>query len=243
MSPPTRQSPLHERVKRQLSEAIALGHWPAGHVIPGEAALARDFAVGVGTMRRALADLVAEGQLSRQPKRGTVVTGRAPLHSLRFFYQYFRLHGADGSLLRSQIEMLSLRRRPSTAPEAERLQLAPGAMLIDLQRLRLVEGRPAMLDDFRISAERAPDFPVQQEAAPALIYQHLLERNNIRLSAVREELRAVLAKAEQARLLGLGTPAALLCIDSVAYDQAGLPFLLCTHHAPTERCVYVNEVR
>lgn len=240
---PTRQPPLHERVKRQLSEAIALGHWPAGHVIPGETALARDFAVGIGTMRRALADLVAEGQLSRQPKRGTVVTGRAPLHSLRFFYQYFRLHSADGALLRSRVQLLELRRRPASAAEAERLQLAPGAPLITLQRLRLVEGEPAMLDDFRISAERAPDFPEAPEAAPALIYRYLLERNGIRLSAVREELRAVLAESETAALFRLAQPAALLRIDSVAYDQAGQPFLLSTHHAPTERRIYVNEVR
>ncbi|MET0124508.1 MAG: winged helix-turn-helix domain-containing protein, partial [Pseudomonas caspiana] len=76
-------APLYEVVKRHISEAILLGEWSSGTVIPSENALAADFGVSVGTIRRALAELVSEGMLMRRRKTGTVVTGWAPLHNLR----------------------------------------------------------------------------------------------------------------------------------------------------------------
>jgi GntR family transcriptional regulator len=94
--------PLYEVVKRHISEAIMMGRWAPGTVLPGEVALAQRFGVAVGTVRRALSDLTVEGLLTRRRKTGTVVTGRSPHHSLRSFFQYFRLHGRDGAVLRSQ---------------------------------------------------------------------------------------------------------------------------------------------
>src|SRR5262245_16243840 len=97
--------PLYEIVKRHISEAIVSGKWAPGTVLPGEVQLAQSFGVAVGTVRRALAELTAEGLLARRRKTGTVVTGRSAHHSLRSFFQYFRLHGIDGSLVRSRAKV------------------------------------------------------------------------------------------------------------------------------------------
>ena len=53
---------------------------------------------------KTLATLKKQGR-----KTGTVVTGRSPHHSLRFFFQYFRLHRADGSLVHSTSRFLIMR--------------------------------------------------------------------------------------------------------------------------------------
>ncbi|GAB4176739.1 MAG: hypothetical protein OHK0024_14240 [Thalassobaculales bacterium] len=235
--------PLYERLKRRLSENILMGVWPPGTVIPGEERLAADYGLAVGTVRRALADLAAEGLLARRPKRGTVVTGRAPHHSLRFFFQYFRLHGRDGSLLRSSVEMLGLSAQPATAEEARRLEVPAGDMLVVIERLRLVSGQPVMLDNFRLLAARVPGFPTEQAAVPELIYRHLLDRYGIRVTAVREELEARLADAQERRLLALPDPAAVLVIDGLAIDQSGRPCALVRQVASTAHHRYVNEVR
>jgi len=235
--------PLHERVKRLVSEEILLGRPAPGSVLPGEVELASRFGVAVGTVRRALAALVAEGLLTRRPRVGTVVTGRSPEHSLRFFFRYFRLHGADGALLRSRAVMLSLEESPAGDEEARRLRIAPGAALLRLRRLRLVADRPVMLDLFRIPAARVPGFPRDPAAAPELLYRHLLDRHGIRVTAVREELRAELAAAEDRRHLDLPAPSALLVIEATVFDQAGAPCLLATQRARTDAHRYVNEVR
>jgi hypothetical protein len=60
----------------------------------------------------------------RRRKTGTVVTGRSPHHSLRFFYQYFRLHSDGGGLLRSTPRVMSLTQAEANAAEAANLRSA-----------------------------------------------------------------------------------------------------------------------
>jgi GntR family transcriptional regulator len=235
-------APLYERVKRHMSEAILVGEWPPGMVLPNETALARGFGIAVGTVRRAMADLVAEGLLSRRRKTGTVVTGRAPHHSLRFFFQYFRLHRADGSLVKSNSQFLRAELRPATTEEAELLQITTGGV-IAIHRIRHTDGRPVMHDKLRLAEERVPGLPREPEALPSLLYLHLLERYGIRISAVREQITADLASDEDMVLLDLPGRQAVLTIDEVAYDQAGVPTILGRHRATTASHAYVNEVR
>jgi GntR family transcriptional regulator len=234
--------PLYEQVKRQISDRILRGIWPPGTVLPGESQLARDFGIAVGTVRRALADLTAEGLLMRRRKTGTVVTGRSPDHSLRFFFQYFRLHGADGTLLRSTPEILAYDIGKATAAERERLKLAAGVAVVRLHRVRRVEGLPAMHERMVMPAARLPDFP-PAEAVPELLYLYLLDRYGIRISAIRESVTAEVATEEDVAIFGADAPKALLVIDEVAYDQAGHPVIWALHRATTNRFCYINEVR
>jgi GntR family transcriptional regulator len=238
-----RPVPLYEHVKRRISEGILMGLWPPGTMLPGEVALAGQHGVAVGTVRRALADLTAEGMLMRRRKIGTVVTGRTPQHSLRFFFQYFRLHADDGSLLRSATEVLASARGRATDAEAEALAVAPASAVIRLHRRRSVDGKPVMHEKFAIASERVPDFPRNAADVPDLLYLHLLERYGIRVSAVRETLTAGLATAEDRRLLALSSPAAVLAIDEIAYDQAGAAVMLSHHRATTQGYCYINEIR
>lgn len=239
--PSLRALPLYEQVKRHVSEAILVGDWPPGTVLPSETELARQFGVAVGTVRRAFADLTAEGLLTRRRKTGTVVTGRTPHHNLRHFYQYFRLHGLDGALLRSQVEMLSCAHGRATEEEAARLHRSDGADVIRIERRRLVDGRPVMWDRMVTAADPFPDFPVTD--VPERLYPYILARYGVRVSAVRENLAAALADAADAERLAIALPAALLVIDEIAYDPSGAPLIWAVHRALTDRYRYVNEVR
>lgn len=235
--------PLYELVKRQLSEAILFGQYPPGTQLPGEVSLAQNFGVAVGTVRRAMAELTAEGLLTRRRKTGTVVTGRSPHHSLRTFFQYFRLHGRDGALLRSKAEVIEVGRGPGSPEECRRLDLPDGAPLLRLKRVRRIDGVPVMIDRMTFAAARIEGFPDRPAVVPELIYLHLLEQYGIRISAVREQVTARLAEPDALALLDLEPPAAILAIDEIAFDQLGAPTILGQHHARTDRHCYVNEVR
>ena len=234
--------PLYEHVKRQIAEAILIGELSPGTVLPGEVALAARYGVAVGTIRRALADLTADGMLVRRPKTGTVVTGRAPQHSLRFFFQYFRLHGEDGTLQHSAPEVLSVQIGPADAEEAALFAEPVGEPLIRLHRIRRVGRAPVMHSKIRLVARRVPDFPDVPARVPALLYLHLLDAYGIRIAAVREKLMAELADKDDRRLLALPSPNAVLVIREEAYDQAGVLALLSEHRATTKRHHYVNEI-
>lgn len=230
-------------MQRELSERILLGHWAPGTLLPGEVELAERFEISVGTVRKALTALVAEGLLARRPRVGTVVTGRSPEHSLRFFFRYFRLHGADGSLVNSRPVTIALTETPAGVADAKRLGIAADAPVINLQRLRLVEDRPVMADTYRIPAARVPGFERNAAALPPLLYLHLLENWGIRITAVREELRAELATSEDRRMLALPDPASVMVIEAICFDQAGQACVAATQRARTDLHRYVNEVR
>jgi GntR family transcriptional regulator len=235
--------PLYEVVKRQISEAIMLGKWEAGTVLPSEIALSQQFGVAVGTMRRALMDLTNEGLLSRRRKTGTVVTGRTPQHSLRFFFQYFRLHGLDGSLQHSMTKVTSLHRGTATEDECTKLQLEANSSVVRFHRLRSVDGKPIMHETLVLAEARLPDFTEDKDEIPPLFYLYLLDRYGIRISAVREQIAAVLADEDDVKWLKLPLPAAVLTIEEVAYDQSAVPVLASTHRATTNNHRYVHEIQ
>ncbi len=66
-------SPLYKEVKARLTRGLAVGEWKAGEAIPSESRLAELFSVSIGTIRRAIDDLVAERILLRHQGRGTFV--------------------------------------------------------------------------------------------------------------------------------------------------------------------------
>jgi GntR family transcriptional regulator of arabinose operon len=65
---------MHQRVRLSLAQKIAQGEYALGAMIPSESELCRQFGVSRITVRQALAALVAEGLLVKQPGRGTFVS-------------------------------------------------------------------------------------------------------------------------------------------------------------------------
>ncbi len=66
--------PLYEQVRKQTLDYINEHDLKPGDAIPTEAELAARYGVSVGTVRRALRQLVDQGILYRQPGRGTFLT-------------------------------------------------------------------------------------------------------------------------------------------------------------------------
>jgi DNA-binding LacI/PurR family transcriptional regulator len=66
--------PLYEQVRQQVLDYIAGQDLQPGDIIPTEADLASRYGVSVGTVRRALRQLVDQEILYRQPGRGTFLT-------------------------------------------------------------------------------------------------------------------------------------------------------------------------
>ncbi len=126
-----------------LRSRIHEGEWAPGDPIPPESLLAQHYSVALGTVRQALALLVADGLLERRHGKGTFVkAGLGGASMLRFFR--FRQSGEMTASPTSKI--LRRRRRVADAGEAEALGLPSGASVLSLARLRSVDGRPCLLE-------------------------------------------------------------------------------------------------
>ncbi|MDB2407720.1 GntR family transcriptional regulator [Jannaschia sp.] len=237
--------PLHEQVSRRITARIADGRWPEGFVLPAEADLAKQLGVSEGTIRRAMQAITQEGLVMRRRRTGTVVTGRTPRHSLHRWYNYYRLHAHDGSLVNTETRTIELRRDAASEIEAARLKLSIGDPVGHIVRVRLFEGRPVMIDRIVLPLARLGHFPDRPEDLPPLLFKWLLDEHGLRLEALREQVTARIASSEDRALLDLNgpDPVALLDIDETAFDGSNEPLMMMRHAALTDQHCYVNEVR
>ena len=239
-------TPLYEQVKEQVMHLILDGTWPEGHILPAETELARQFGVSYGTARQALQILTKQGVLLRKPRIGTVVTGRTPHHTLDRFYKYYRLHNTKNELINTQTITKSVEIRPATDHEKRHLRLNDTSNVIALVRVRLHNNSPVMIDHIAIPEHLIPEFPSTPDNVPALLLNNLRDQYGLRISAVRETLRADIANTEDMALLNLNevdTPTAVLVIDDICFDSKNQALLTASHRALSDNYHYINEVR
>src|SRR5687768_2837043 len=146
-------NPLYMEVKIRLTRGLAAGEWKAGEAIPSEARLAREFNVSIGTIRKAIDELVAERILLRQQGRGTFVATHSEDRTLFFF---FHVVGKDGSRELPVSEMLSFRTTKARSEDALRLGIAPNSRTLRIQNVLKLGGKPVVFDDIVVPATLFP---------------------------------------------------------------------------------------
>jgi GntR family transcriptional regulator len=202
-----------------LRARITQGEWVPGTALPAEAALAKEHGVALGTLRQALALLVAEGLLERQHGRGTFVrAGLGGASMLRFFR--FR-HG--GELTATPTSIILSRQVVAAGPEtAEGLGLPVGASVLALQRLRSIAGEPCLLEQLWLPL---PAFEALKASDPAtwgdLLYPLYQRLCGVTVNKAEDDLRFGQLTREQAALLRLEPGHPCVQVSRRAYDLGG----------------------
>ncbi|MEX0607718.1 MAG: winged helix-turn-helix domain-containing protein, partial [Halofilum sp. (in: g-proteobacteria)] len=70
--------PLYAQVKKHLIHRVLNGEWQPGKRLPSEAEIAQGYGLSLGTVRKAIKEMVDEGLVARWPGRGTFVTSHGP---------------------------------------------------------------------------------------------------------------------------------------------------------------------
>ncbi len=208
-----RYAALAEALRRR----VVRGEWPPGSALPAEQALAAEHGVALGTLRRALELLVEQGLIERIHGRGTFVrSGIAGASMLRFF----RFGDGPGTAPASRI--LSRRRAEPPDAVARALGLAAGESALRLQRLRLVDGEPCLLERIWLPLDLfAPLEDEDPQAWGDLLYPFYAARLGVHVHRAVDEIGFAALTAPQAQSLGLqaGHPCAL--VTRRAMDLSG----------------------
>lgn len=221
---------LHRKVAQHLRERIESGVIAPGSRMPSERVLAEQFDVSRVTVRQALKDLEVAG-LVTVVAGARWVRGQAPAPvALRpaepdaesieeggtGLVSFSDLAAANG--LTSSSKVLTCLTRPSTLDEADLLGVAPGAPLVELVRLRYLDGIPTLIDFSLIPEGLAPGLG-GHDFATASLYGTLAEQYG--LHAVRADcvIEARGATADLAEHLGLPPGDPVLEIVQTTYDE------------------------
>jgi GntR family transcriptional regulator len=207
--------PLYHRVYREIAHEIQCGALGAGDRLPSERWFCDELGVSRATVRRAIEELAADGLV--EPRgRGTYVRSSALVEEPNTLLSLSELGRARG--LDATARVLSADTRPATIDEAEAFGIAPGAELLELERLRMLDGLPIAVDSNRVPLRFLP--PVAElDFASASLYA-AIERAGHPLARADYELEARAADAREAALLGQPprTPVLLAIAVTVAED-------------------------
>jgi GntR family transcriptional regulator len=212
--------PLHHQVYLDLKSAIDSGEWAPGDRLAPERELAERYGCSLITVRRALTELAREQRIERTPGRGTHVLAPRIDRNLggnMSFTQEMQTRGLDPATR-------LVAARPESAGEsvAAALDLEPGSPILYLERLRLADGEPLLLEQVHLPAERFPGL-LASDLEHNSLYDLLTERYDTHVARARETLEPVLLRAREARLLGRPARSLALRIEGIAFTAQDIP--------------------
>lgn len=216
---PGRPSQQYEAIADHLRTAMREGELNPGDVLPSEAQLCDRFQSSRGPVRQAMATLRNEGLISSGRGRRSIVLEAAETESFDAILSISAWLSCHG--LQPGARTLLLARQPAPADVACKLELSEGDPVVSLHRLRLADGHPVVVERQHFRPEYGRHIlgmDTDNESVHRTLQQAGLNINNISRAA-----SIIAAPDEDARLLGLEQPAALLQLEMRTYTHSGSP--------------------
>lgn len=213
--------PLYLQIKEWIRQQIASGAWPSHYKLKAEADLAVELEVSRGTIRKALAELIAEGWLVQTHGRGTFVTTRILEQPLAE-----RLVTFSEDLMSRGIPFETQVLEQAVVPVSERvarhLGLSPAKQVFFLRRLRLVNQEPVILLHNYVVYERCPMIE-KIDFTHSRLFEALEEHFGLMIDYGHRSFEAQVADKETAKLLGIAKRDPLMYLEQVTYLHDGSP--------------------
>lgn len=216
-----RRPSLVDQVRNDLLASVRSGKLNEGDKLPNEYELADHFAVSRATVREAIQALIQTGHLTRQRGTGTFVTAPYSRHTLNANVSYTAMIREAGHEPSERV--IDTTHRKPDATEGEQLNLAADDRLVEVERIRMGDGRPLIYSRDRIPEHVLGDMAEDMLGSSLYVTLGRAGHHVIRATA---HLTPVIATAHLAKLLNVkrGTP--LLHIRQLDTDDSGSPVML-----------------
>ncbi|MDZ4770044.1 MAG: GntR family transcriptional regulator [Chloroflexota bacterium] len=221
-APDTSSLPLYAQLKAVFVEAITSGQLESGSRLPSHRDLSAQHKVSYMTVRRAIDELVREGYVHSVPGRGTYVTVAPKQQAESGPFVSFTQDMA-GRGMRASSQVLSAAIVGANTSLAYIMDVPIGAQLWMLVRLRLADDAPMALQTACLPSARFPNL-LDHDFSSGSLYAILRERYGVQFDSSTSAVEAALAGADEAALLGVTPPVALLITEQITKDEQGSIF-------------------
>lgn len=217
-------TPIYFKLQMKLRTAIEAGKWEPGKAIPTERRLAESHGVSIGTVKKALLNLVNEGYLYRVQGRGTFVTDTTIRRENLRYYRFI----ADFTDKEAELEMklISLERVGFVEPAGPNLGIESDKQLYKLKRLFISQGQPLIYTVSFLPVDMFPgldEFP-RSKFEKITLFTALEQSYGMPTIYNRELMSAVLAEQESAEALQIEPGAPLMLIKMLAFTYKDTPY-------------------
>ena len=210
--------PLHTQLTDLLRDRIVTGVFPPNSRLPSERKLCDQHVVSRITVRKALSELTHEGLVYATVGKGSYVADTTldeQLQPLSSFSDDIRRRGMTPS---SRVIESSIVHANDV--QADQLQMPRGAETVRLRRLRLADGLPIAIQTTHLPHHLCPGL-LECDLASRSLFGVLRAEFGLVLAQAATVIEAALADEDQARLLNLQSPAAVLISEQTTYLDNG----------------------
>jgi len=229
---------LYEQLKQMIVSDIVSGKYKHGERLPSEKNLVEVYGISRITVRRALAELEAEGYLATQQGKGTFVNFMKDEGRLMSFATISD-NATDVSLISRHI--ISKEEIAADSSIARYLQVPEGARLIRLYRVLFENGKPYMIDTAYFPKERFPGI-FDKLVEDASTFEVLKRDYGVEFTKAVKAMGVIRAGVKESQLLQCIPGDPLFSISKVIYDRADVPFHYSYYLVLGDRCVYTLTV-
>jgi GntR family transcriptional regulator len=211
---------MYKQIAEDLRQRIARGELAPGDDVPTESELAARWHTSRGPIRNALAELRTEGLIQTTRGRPAQVIERKAHQAVDVAIPFTRWAQGIGAVPGAQTQEVTLRR--ADARKAAALEVPEGTPIVDVLRLRLLDGRPTMLERLTY-LEPVGRLLFETDLDAVSITEYLGEHGH-GSADVDHEIDAVAADDLDAELLEVDPGWPILRLRRVSRDAAGRPF-------------------
>lgn len=213
----TSSTPLYKQLEDTLREEMDSGRWPHGKRLPTENELSEQYQVSRVTVRKALDELSKQGYLMRKPGKGTFVAEKKFQRGLSGVLCYTDMCHVLGYTPGAKTIKIAL--EDPTEEEAVQLGLKKDDQLLVVERLRMADGKPVLLEKNKFSEEFF--FLFDEDLNDNSLYGIIKERKDIEFTQSSKTLEIIFANHREAKYLGITKGYPLLAINSIVQDATG----------------------
>lgn len=231
--------PRYHRIAESLRERIRGGRLVPGTRLDNQRALAKSFGVTLMTLRQALELLERENLIARRHGLGTFVA--AP--SIDYDILQLRRFAGELSAQGEHVTTRALGGRVARADRrvADALGLSGRARVVQIERLRLVDGHPMSLQRSFLPVALGEEV-LRADLGTTPLRQVLEFKLGVTIERARESVSAVRLGRREARELGCRAGVPAFESERVSFDAGGAPVVFDRVFIPGDRFRITREL-
>lgn len=211
---------LYVQVAQGMLDWIESGSLGPGTQLPSERELSERLGVNRMTLRRALGMLAAQGLLVRKQGKGTYVASPKIERQAGWLISFTRVMERRGFTPGARV--ISFEQRPVEASLAAMFDLPVSAPVYDIQRLRLLNQEPVMIEHYIIPVRRFPGLE-RFDLESRSMYEVMEREYRVKVVRARQSLEPVVASEYESGLLTVLPGAPLMMERRFSYDSQDQP--------------------
>lgn len=216
--------PAYKILQRIIQACIADGVWKPGQIIPPERLFAKYTGLSIGTVKKAMANLVNEGVLYRRQGSGTFVAAPSFARQLRRYYLF--LEHFEGQERANSIHLYGIREVPPIPEVNHLLKLPDNAGLIRIDRIFKEKEKAVVFSKSYFSINEFKNL----EAVTVQRFEHvplfvIIEEDYHIKASYSDELYGIYSvNQEEANIFDGTVGDAMLLIKTLNYTKESMPF-------------------